>query len=257
MVGDTHEPEAGVAAPSARGGGGKKRGASDGGGGGKRHKRSTMELLGGGPAASSGSDMASLGDLQPLAAPGRADAPAPEQRQAVAEGERQGGAAALPGGMLGQQASPSKVLDTYAAFNLAAAAPGAGVGAAAWTLPPPTTAAPQLEIPGLRINAKPSSLLPPPAQAGPLPELPPLDTTSPLATAAGLNPFTFGTAAPPGGIAHLDGLTLQQQQVRPGWGTCRVAHAAGGLLKELKRGCCRCPLVSAHRSPCSASPCRR
>lgn len=70
-------------------------------------------------------------------------------------------AVSVPGMALvdGKAASPSKVLDTYTAFNLAAQP--------AWNPPPVPVGslpAPPLEIPGLRINAKPSSLLPPPAQ---------------------------------------------------------------------------------------------
>lgn len=231
VVGDTHEPEAGAAArPSAT----KKRGASEGGqGGGKRHKRSTMELLAGGGqggGASSGSDLQSLSAAAPL--PAAAEAPAVEQRPAA------GGV--LPGGI----ASPGKVLDTYTHFNLAAAAPAgaAGATAAAWALPPAAVAAPQLEIPGLRVNAKPSSLLPPPTQAGPLPEALPLDTTSPLATSAGLNPFTFGSSVAP----HLDGLTLQHQQVGgAGWLGCRPgrqwqgACLAGACLAVTTTDVCR------------------
>ncbi len=220
MVGDTHEPEAGAAAPS------RKRPASEGGGGGKRHRRSVNELLGGGGGGgggSSGSDLQSLPSAAAAAAAAAAaepvePAPAPAPAPPPPAGPEAALAAppSLPGvGVLGKTVSPDKLLDTYTAFNLAASGP-AVAGASSWALPPPAAAgAATLEIPGLRINAKPSSLLPPPTQAGPLPEALPLDTTSPLAGAAAahaLGPFSFN----PGAAPHLDGLTLQHQQVGAG-----------------------------------------
>ena len=206
VVGDTHEPEAGAAAPS------RKRAASEGGGGGgKRHRRSVNELLGSG-GGSSGSDLQSLPSAAAAEPPAAEPAPAPAPPALPAQEAGLGAPPSLPGvGVLGKTVSPDKLLDTYTAFNLAASGPGAG--ASSWALPLPAAAgAATLEIPGLRINAKPSSLLPPPTQAGPLPEALPLDTTSPLATAAAahaLGPFSFN----PGAAPHLDGLTLQHQQV--------------------------------------------
>lgn len=165
VVGDTHEPEPSAAATRGAAPGRKRGGAEAGGGGGKRQKRPTSELLGGGGLDSSGSDLHSQPGAPPPLAAGLAEEASPMEvgSAAPAAPAQQPGAAAAPAagtGLLdGKAASPSKVLDTYTAFNLAAQP--------AWNPPPVpvgSLSAPQLEIPGLRINAKPSSLLPPPTQ---------------------------------------------------------------------------------------------
>ncbi|PSC72083.1 histone H3 Lys 36 methyltransferase ASH1 isoform A [Micractinium conductrix] len=202
VVGDTHEPEPNVAA--SRGGGGRKRGAgaSENSGGGKRQRRAAADLLGGlARHDSSGSDMASLPAMP--AVPGAADDAAPMDCKLEPAGPLGSLPGSLPGvGLLGPQgAAPGSALNGLAQFGLGAAS--------AWGMGPPvsipelpTVAAPQLEIAGLCVNAKPSSLLPPPTQAVSLPEVAPLDTTSPLASGAALDPFAKA----------LEGLAQQQQQ---------------------------------------------
>mgnify|MGYP001811035716 CR=1 FL=1 len=164
VVGDTHEPEPNVAA--SRGGGGRKRGAgaSENSGGGKRQRRAAADLLGGlARHDSSGSDMASLPAMP--AVPGAADDAAPMDCKLEPAGPLGSLPGSLPGvGLLGPQgAAPGSALNGLAQFGLGAAS--------AWGMGPPvsipelpTVAAPQLEIAGLCVNAKPSSLLPPPTQ---------------------------------------------------------------------------------------------
>ncbi len=162
VVGDTHEPEPNAVASRGAGPGRKRSGYEAGGGpGGKRQKRSTSELLAGGGRDSSGSDLQSQPGAPPALAAGVVDEASPMDVGPAAAVAQQPGAAVAPaaGIALAQAASPSKVLDTYTAFNLAAQP--------AWNPPPVSVGSlpsRPLEIPGLRINAKPSSLLPPPAQ---------------------------------------------------------------------------------------------
>lgn len=186
VVGDTHEPEPNADRSSA----GRKRGAGSSEGGGKRQKRSTVELLGGAGGGGGHDSSASGSDcLQPLhAAPqvhAQAQAALPAAAASLAAGsagagtedavpmEAAAGAANSEPAVLRQQAGTAglgllpgqvggpadKVLDAYAPFNLASQPP--------WDLPPISVGslpAPQLNIVGLRVNPKLSSLLPPPAQ---------------------------------------------------------------------------------------------